>query len=70
MDYVMLIEKVPDGSYSAYIPDLLGCVAVGDTQEEARQLIAEAVILHIESLRQHGEPVPSPSAIADVVHAA
>lgn len=70
MDYVVVIERGSDGSYSAYVPDLPGCVACGDTQDEARQLISEAVALHIDSLRQHGEPVPPPSAIAGVVHAA
>jgi len=70
MDYVVVIEKAGDGSYSAYVPDLPGCVACGDTADEARQLIAEAVVLHIESLRRHGEPVPLPAATAAVVHAA
>lgn len=70
MDYVVVIERAEDGSYSAYVPDLPGCVACGDTAAEAEQLIAEAVALHIESLREHGEAVPSPSARATIVHAA
>ena len=70
MDYVVVIEKAPDGSYSAYVPDLPGCVACGDTPEEVRTLINEAVALHIESLRDHGEPVPPPSTSTHVVHAA
>jgi predicted RNase H-like HicB family nuclease len=70
MDYVVVIEKAPDGSYSAYVPDLPGCVTCGDTQEEVRNLIKEAIALHIESLRTHGEPVPPPAATATVVHAA
>ncbi|MBI4579596.1 MAG: type II toxin-antitoxin system HicB family antitoxin [Planctomycetes bacterium] len=70
MDYVVVIEKASDGSYSAYVPDLPGCVSCGDTRDEARRLIAEAVDLHIDSLRRHGEPVPPPAATADVVHAA
>ena len=70
MDYVVVIEKAADGSYSAYVPDLPGCVACGDSVEEARRLIEEAVALHIESLRKHGEPVPSPSASTHTVHAA
>jgi predicted RNase H-like HicB family nuclease len=68
MDYVAVIKKAPDGSYSAYLPDLPGCVACGDTPDEARQLIREAAALHIELLRKHGEPVPPPSAIAEVIH--
>jgi predicted RNase H-like HicB family nuclease len=70
MDYVVVIEKAADGSYSAYLPDLPRCVACGDTPDEARQLIREAAALHIESLREHGEPVPPPTAITDIVHAA
>lgn len=70
MDYVVVIEQAEDGSYSAYVPDLPGCVACGDTQAEVRSLISEAVALHIESLREHGEPVPKPTATTDVVHAA
>lgn len=69
MDYLVVIERGKDGSYSAYLPDLPGCVACGDTKEEARQLISEAAQLHIESLREHSEPVPPPVATAEVVHA-
>jgi predicted RNase H-like HicB family nuclease len=69
-EYVVVIEHAPDGSFSAYVPDLPGCVACGETAAEARQLIAEAVQLHIESLRAHNEPVPPPSATVDRVRAA
>jgi len=68
MDYVTVIEKAADGSYSAYLPDLPGCVACGDTVEEATQLIREGLSLHIESLREHGESIPEPAAVADVAH--
>ena len=70
MGYVIVIERADDGSYSAYVPDLPGCVACGDTPDEARTLIAEAVQLHVASLREHGEPVPTPAALTAVVHAA
>ena len=70
MDYVVIIEKALDGSYSAYVPDLPGCVSCGDSQAEARQLIQEAIVLHIESLRAHGEAVPAPLTTTAVVHAA
>ena len=70
MEYVVVIEKAGDGSYSAYVPDLPGCVACGDSVEEARSEIETAVRLHIESLRQHGEPVPAPTSIAARVRAA
>lgn len=70
MKYVVVIERAADGSYSAYVPDLPGCVACGETADEARQLIAEGIALHIESLREHGEAVPEPSTQAHVVEAA
>ena len=70
MDYLAVIERAGDGSYSAYLPDLPGCVACGHTEGEARRLIEEAVVLHIDSLRWHGEPVPPPTSSAHVVHAA
>lgn len=70
MKYVCVIEQAPDGSYSAYVPDRLGCTTTGDTADEVRTLIAEAVKLHLESLREHDEPIPSPSSTADFVEAA
>ena len=70
MDYVVIIEKASDDSYSAYVPDLPGCVSCGDSPEDAKELIKEAVKVHIESLREHNEPVPAPTATTDVVHAA
>ena len=70
MKYIVVIERADDGSYSAYVPDLPGCVSCGDTEDEARRMIEEAVVLHIESLRQHGETVPPPTARTHVVDAA
>jgi predicted RNase H-like HicB family nuclease len=70
MKYVAVIEKAADGSFSAYVPDLPGCVTCGDSVDEARRLIEEAVSLHIESLRNHGEPVPPPTATTHTIHAA
>lgn len=70
MSYVAVIEKAVDGIFSAYVPDLPGCVSCGDTESEARQLIEEAVGPHIESLRAHGEPVPPPAATTHTVRAA
>ena len=59
--YAVIIEG--DGNaYSAYAPDLPGCVAAGSSPAEVAQLMREAIRLHIESLRAHGEPVPPPSA--------
>ena len=70
MDYVVVIEQATDGSYSAYVPDLPGCVSCGDTIDEIRVMIQEAIALHLESLREHGEAIPKPTAMAWTVHAA
>lgn len=66
MRYAVIIEK-GENSYGAYIPDLPGCVAVGETLEEVRQLIGEAVEFHIEGLREEGLVVPEPTSICDYV---
>jgi predicted RNase H-like HicB family nuclease len=67
MEYVAIIEKADDGSFSAYVPDLPGCVSCGDSFEELRSNILEAARLHVESLKSHGEPVPSPTSQAYTV---
>jgi predicted RNase H-like HicB family nuclease len=59
MHYVVVYEQTPN-NWSAYVPDLPGCVAAGVTREE--QLIREAVALHVESLLDYGEQVPPPGA--------
>ena len=70
MKYVYVIEKANDGSYSAYVPDLPGCTTSGDTADDIRRSIKDAVASYIESLREHNEPVPPPSSAVDVVEAA
>ncbi|MFQ5861886.1 MAG: type II toxin-antitoxin system HicB family antitoxin [Candidatus Brocadiales bacterium] len=60
MKYSIIIEKA-NGNYSAYCPDLPGCVATGLTVEEARRNMKEAIKRHIEGLREDGLPVPQPS---------
>ena len=67
MEYLVVIEKAVDGSYSAYVPDLPGCVSCGDSIAETKKLIQEAIRLHIESLRRHHELVPDATAIACLV---
>jgi predicted RNase H-like HicB family nuclease len=57
MRYAIVIEKGPT-SYGAYVPDLPGCVAVAKTRAEVKKLIAEAVPLHLEGLREDGLPIP------------
>jgi predicted RNase H-like HicB family nuclease len=61
MRYLIVIEKTGTG-YSAYSPDLAGCVATGSTREEVEQAMREAIELHLDGLRQAGETVPSPNA--------
>ena len=60
MKYAIVIERTPNG-YSAYVPDLPGCVAAADSYETAKQLIHEAVVFHLEALRRDGDSIPEPS---------
>lgn len=64
--YAVIIEGEA-GSFSAYAPDLPGCVASGSSAEQVEQVMVEAIRLHVESLQEHGEPVPEPSATAATV---
>ncbi len=66
MRYVVIVEQGESG-FGAYVPDLPGCVAVGETREEALRLIGEAVELHLEGLRQEGLPIPKPSSSSEYV---
>lgn len=66
MKYLVLYEKSAT-AFGAYVPDLPGCVAVGATMEEAKKLIQEAISLHIDSLKAHGEPVPQPTTQSEFV---
>lgn len=61
MKYLVVIEK-GQNSFGAYVPDLLGCAVVGETQEEVLQLIREAVDLLVSSLKEHGDPVLEPAS--------
>ncbi len=64
--YTVIYEKSATG-YGAYIPDLPGCVATGKTKAQVKKLIREAIELHIASLKQHGDPVPEPTTVADSI---
>jgi predicted RNase H-like HicB family nuclease len=66
--YAIVIEKA-DGNYSAYVPDLPGCVATASTVAEAENEIREAIRFHIAGLKEDGLPVPAPTSIADYVEA-
>ena len=66
MKYAILIEKTNNG-YSAYAPDLPGCIAAADARAEVETLPREAIVLHLESLREHGEPIPEPQTTTALV---
>ena len=66
MRYLVVVER-GQTSWGAHVPDLPGCIAVGYTREETVKLITEAIDLHIESLRDNGEPVPEPSSEGEIV---
>lgn len=69
MQYTIIIEKFGNG-YSAYVPDLQGCVAAGETREETRQLVREAIALHLEDMRATGQTIPEPAAYSELVEVA
>ena len=69
MRYAIVIERAND-NFSAYVPDLPGCVATGATLEETEQAIREAIQFHIEGLREDGTPVPPPTSRVDYIEVA
>ncbi len=68
MHYAVVIEK-GETSYGAYIPDLPGCIAVGESLEETKQLIQEAIAFHLEGLQEEGSPIPKSVSICEYVEA-
>ena len=66
--YAVVIEKA-EGNYSAYVPDLPGCVATGDTVEAVEVEIRNAIRFHIDGLKADGVAVPAPTSIAEYVEA-
>jgi predicted RNase H-like HicB family nuclease len=69
MRYAIVIEKAGD-NFSAYVPDLPGCVATGATVAETEQSIREAIELHLSGMREDGVPIPPPSSQVDYVDVA
>jgi predicted RNase H-like HicB family nuclease len=69
MRYAIVIEEA-GGNYSAYVPDLPGCVATGATIQETEQAIREAIEFHLEGLREDGNPIPPPSSRVEYVEVA
>ena len=69
MRYTIIIDRGPN-NFSAYAPDFPGCVAAAETEEETIKLMQEALAMHIEDMRQRGEPIPEPSSVRQVEIAA
>ena len=66
MNFAVIYEKTSTG-YSAYVPDLPGCIAAGATFEETAELIRGAIEIHLESMREDGDSIPEPTTIAGCV---
>jgi predicted RNase H-like HicB family nuclease len=61
MQYAVVIEHAPGTNYSAYVPDLPGCVSAGDTVEEVSRNIQEAIEFHLDGIRSDGDAIPEPT---------
>ncbi|MEB3278545.1 MAG: type II toxin-antitoxin system HicB family antitoxin [Lyngbya sp.] len=66
LKYTVILEK-GTSSYGAYVPDLPGCVAVGETKEEVLQLIQEAISFHLEDLQESGQAIPQRTSTSEIV---
>jgi predicted RNase H-like HicB family nuclease len=66
MRYAIVIEQA-NGNYSAYVPDLPGCVATGATVAEVEAEVRDAIVFHVEGLREDGLPVPPPSSQVEYI---
>jgi predicted RNase H-like HicB family nuclease len=67
--YLVILEHAEGSNYSAYVPDLPGCVSTGGTREEVLKNIREAIVFHIEGMHEDGLEIPAPSSEADYVEA-
>ena len=68
MSYLVIVEK-GETSFGAYVPDLPGCAAVGQTEEEVLRLIREAIAFHLDGLKERGLPIPEPRSHAELIPA-
>ena len=66
MRYAIVVEP-GESNYSAYVPDLPGCVATGATIEEVERQMQEAIAFHLEGMREEGLPIPEPSSLVEYV---
>ena len=69
MRYLVVVERGPN-SFGAYVPDLPGCIAVGETRDEVLTSIHEAIEFHLEGLKEDGQPIPPPSSSSEIVEVA
>lgn len=69
MRYLVVVDRGPT-SFGAYVPDLPGCIAVGETREEVLASIHEAIEFHLEGLKEDGQPIPPPTSTGEVVEVA
>ncbi len=69
MRYAVVIEKA-EGNYSAYVPDLPGCVATGATIEEVEREIRDAIAFHLDGMREDGLPIPAPTSKVEYIELA
>jgi predicted RNase H-like HicB family nuclease len=69
MRYAVVIEKA-EANYSAYVPDLPGCVATGATIQEVEGEIREAIAFHLEGMREDGLPIPTPTSTVEYIELA
>ncbi len=69
MRYLVVVERGPT-SFGAYVPDLPGCIAVGETREEVLASIHEAIEFHLVGLKEDGQPIPPPTSTGEVVEVA
>ncbi len=69
LKYAIIIERYENG-YGAYVPDLPGCGATGQTEDQVRERIRTAIAIHIRSMREDGEPIPEARSVAETVEVA
>jgi predicted RNase H-like HicB family nuclease len=69
MKFAVIVEESQD-SFGAYVPDLPGCIAVGESRAEVLELIQEAVRLHLSSLKERGADIPDPSSSVELIEVA
>ncbi len=67
MKYAIVIEHIPGSNYSAYVPDLPGCVATGDSLDEIKRVMHEGIAFQLEAIGDDGLPVPEPLNLMELI---